>query len=495
MKAPRLKVLEVQFYERPIVLRLPFRFGGITLKECPQAFVRVLVDVEGHREAWGMAGEVLGPKWFDKSPLLSNEENLDQLRTSLRLAAEAYMVAEPLTAFELYRTRYPDQISEAAAAGLPPLAAGYGQALIDKAILDAACLSTMSTFTAAIQSNLPGITTNLTPDLAGFAVDKFLAGLMPLQKVAARHTVGMIDPLTATDQTPGERLDDGLPETLEEVIAAYGTRHFKIKIAGNLDEDTERLDRVARTLDGIRESYLVSIDGNEQYQTQDAVLVLFSRLDAVKRPALQRFLASTNYIEQPINRAVSLEMPVHEIAKRVPVIIDESDGTIDAFPAHRALGYSGVSSKTCKGFYKSILNAARCVKWNAEVDGRSYFLSGEDLTCQAGLALQQDMALVSLLGIDHVERNGHHYTHGMSAAPPEEQSRFLKSFPDLYCDVGGVTCVRIENGQMSTKSILAGLAWGSAEAPDWTAMEMPMTYGGLSKRRAAEGRAQPNPIL
>jgi hypothetical protein len=219
----------------------------------------------------------------------------------------------------------------------------------------------------------------------------------------------MIDPLTAADQTSGERLDDGLPETLEEVIAAYGTRHFKIKITGDLDEDTERLDRVAATLDGIREAYLVSIDGNEQYESQDAVLALFSRLDGAKRPALQRFLASTSYIEQPINRAASLDMQVHEIAKRVPLIIDESDGTIDAFPAHRRLGYSGVSSKTCKGFYKSILNAARCVKWNAEGDGRSYFLSGEDLTCQAGLALQQDLALVALLGIDHVERNGHHY--------------------------------------------------------------------------------------
>ncbi|MDA1309637.1 MAG: mandelate racemase [Proteobacteria bacterium] len=478
MTAPRLKVLEVHIHERPVVLRLPFRFGVVTLKECPQAFARVLVDVEGHGEAWGMAGEALAPKWFDKSPALSNDDNLDQLRTSLRLAAEAYMAAGPLTAFDLYRTRYPDQMSEGAAAGLPPLAAGYGQALIDRAILDAACMSTISTFSAAIQSNLPGITTDLTPDLAGFAVDEFLAGLTPLQQVAARHTVGMIDPLTAADQSPGERLDDGLPETLEEVIAAYGTRHFKIKITGDVDEDTERLARVAATLDGISEPYVASIDGNEQYQSQDGVLALFSRLDAAKQPALQRFLASTSYIEQPINRAVSLETPVHEIAKRAPLIIDESDGTIDAFPAHRALGYSGVSSKTCKGFYKSILNAARCVKWNAEADGRSYFLSGEDLTCQAGVALQQDLALVALLGIDHVERNGHHYTLGMSAAPAEEQRRFLTSFPDLYRDVGGVTCARIENGQMSTKSILAGLGWGSAEAPDWTVMEMPMTYGG-----------------
>ena len=38
------------------------------------------------------------------------------------------------------------------------------------------------------------------------------------------------------------------------------------------------------------------------------------------------------------------------------------------------------------------------------------------LSCQAGLALQHDLALVGLLGIDHVQSNGCHYTRGMSVA-------------------------------------------------------------------------------
>jgi hypothetical protein len=54
-----------------------------------------------------------------------------------------------------------------------------------------------------------------------------------------------------------------------------------------------------------------------------------------------------------------------------------------------------VSSKCCKGLYKSILNAARCKSWNAEAGGERYFMSGEDLTTQAGLAVQQDLALVN----------------------------------------------------------------------------------------------------
>ena len=59
-------------------------------------------------------------------------------------------------------------------------------------------------------------------------------------------------------------------------------------------------------------------------------------------------------------------------------------------------------------------------------------MSAEDLTIQAGLALQQDLALVSLLGITHVERNGHHYVNGMAALGAGEQQAFLDAHPDLY---------------------------------------------------------------
>ncbi len=91
-------------------------------------------------------------------------------------------------------------------------------------------------------------------------------------------------------------------------------------------------------------------------------------------------------------RSLALETNVSEVAKSKPLLIDESDATLAAFPAARSLGYSGVSSKSCKGLYKSLLNAARCNLWNSSgADG--HFLSGEDLTMQAGLAVQQDLAL------------------------------------------------------------------------------------------------------
>src|SRR5437588_1182883 len=180
---------------------------------------------------------------------------------------------------------------------------------------------------------------------------------------------------------------------------------------------------------------------------------------------LKRLTASIVFIEQPIKRQNALAADVSALSRERPVIIDESDDTLDALPRAKALGYRGVSSKTCKGIYKSILNAARCRLW-----GPQYFMTGEDLTIQAGLAIQQDLALVSLLGLTHVERNGHHYVNGMAGLPLEEQDAFLAAHPDLYERSHGAVRVRITAGNLQIKS-LGGAGFASGAMPDWNAMK------------------------
>ena len=44
-------------------------------------------------------------------------------------------------------------------------------------------------------------------------------------------------------------------------------------------------------------------------------------------------------------------------------------------------------------------------------------LTAEDLTTVGPVALQEDLAVVATLGIEHVERNGHHYFRGLSMFP------------------------------------------------------------------------------
>src|SRR5919107_1602585 len=130
--------------------------------------------------------------------------------------------------------------------------------------------------------------------------------------------------------------------------------------------------------------------------------------------------------------SVALSRPVGALARERPLIIDESDGELSSFPQALGLGYSGVSSKTCKGFYKSILNAARVARLNAEGREPRAFMSAEDLTTWPGVSVQQDLALVSLLGLGHVERNAHHFIDGMAFAPEREQLAFVAAHPDLY---------------------------------------------------------------
>jgi hypothetical protein len=150
--------------------------------------------------------------------------------------------------------------------------------------------------------------------------------------------------------------------------------------------------------------------------------------------------------------------------------VDESDADFGVFPRARELGYRGISAKSCKGFYRALLNRARVAKYNAEESGR-YFISAEDLTTQAGVAVQQDLMLAALVGAKHVERNGHHYVDGMAGAPQAEQDAFLAAHGDLYRRAAnGRVRLHIQDGAVSLKSIAGAPGLATAAMPDWNAM-------------------------
>jgi len=464
--APRLAVEEIRLYERPVTLRMPFRFGVVTMTAAPQAFVRARISLAGGSSTWGMAAEMIVPKWFDKSSELSNEENFDQLRTALGIARSLYLDAGFDTAFGLAAAGYPRQTEMCGARGLNPLVASYGPALIDRAVLAAACRAFDVSFDAALRSNLPGIVPRaLAPDLADFDIAPFLATMASPKRIEARHTVGLTDPLTDGDIAAGGRVDDGLPETLEEVVATYGHRYFKIKVCGDLAQDLDRLRRIADVLKTAGVDYQASLDGNEQYDDVAGFAELWRLLN--ETPGLADFSGRIIYIEQPIARRSALAARLGKLGDEKPVVIDESDESYATFPRARELGYRGVSSKSCKGFYKSIVNAARCAKWNAE--GGAYFMTGEDLTCQAGISVQQDLALAAALGLGHVERNGHHYARGMSAAPADEQEAFARAHPDLYDLEDGTAMLRIRDGVIEIGS-LGAPGYASSAEPMWSSM-------------------------
>jgi len=412
----KIRLVEVERYERPMTLRLPFRFGVITVTEGVQAVIRVRISLPDGQSCQGVAAESLAAKWFEKSPQFTDDQNLDQLRQSLDIAIGHYKAYGPATPFGLFAGTYREQQKKGASLRLNPLVAGYGPALLDRAILDALGKATGNSFAQMIAQNMPGIAaTDLTPDIDQLELATFLAGLKPTPSIELRHTVGLVDPLTAGDRTPMERINDGLPETLEEVVSYYRGRYYKLKVAGDIVADLDR--RLA--------DYRATLDGNEQYDDVEGIVELWRRI--AEEPTLARLAKSTLFIEQPIKRAVALSRSVEQLAKMKPVIIDESDAELSSFPTALELGYAGVSSKNCKGFYKSILNASRVAKL-----GGGHFMSAEDLTTLPGVSVQQDLALVSLLGMSHVERNAHHFVDGMSFASDFEQRAFVRAHGDLY---------------------------------------------------------------
>ena len=89
--APEFRVCEIELFEMPVTLRMPFRFGVVTLRRCFQAFVRARIETASGQTHWGAAAEMVVPKWFDKNPALSDADNFEQERSVLRMAKDAYL--------------------------------------------------------------------------------------------------------------------------------------------------------------------------------------------------------------------------------------------------------------------------------------------------------------------------------------------------------------------------------------------------------------------
>jgi hypothetical protein len=344
------------------------------------------------------------------------------------------------------------QVEACAKEDIPPLAAGYGPAEIDKAIVDALLRATETNFFDGMGENIAGIDARLSRDLTDEEIARFLAGRRRLERVAIRHTVGLDDRIEG---------DGGVADERENA----GARYFKLKLNGDPEHDAARLIRIGNELVTLPHDYKVTLDANEQYADLAALGLLADRLD--RDVALQPIAAKLLYIEQPMPRDITRLSPLGALAGR-NFIIDEADDCYDAFPVARGLGYRGISSKSCKGVYKSIVNATRAEKWSAS--GAKFFVTGEDLTCQAGLAVQQDLALGALIGVTHAERNGHHYVDGFGDTPAAEAQAFLSAHPDLYVSDGNKVRLAIHDGDLLTGSLTTP-GFATSVHPDWSALQ------------------------
>jgi len=81
-------------------------------------------------------------------------------------------------------------------------------------------------------------------------------------------------------------------------------------------------------------------------------------------------------------------------------------------------------------------------------------MSGEDLCNQGPVAVMQDLCVTAALGIESVERNGHHYCAGLSHHPVSIREQMLQFHGDVYHpSPQGWPTLNIESGLISTHSI------------------------------------------
>ncbi len=443
-------ITRFRFHVLPMRTRFPFRYGIASMTALPHVFVNVDMVVNG-REICGLSSEGLPPKWFTKDPDTLFEQDLAEMLAVLQNASRIarHAAAKDVEFFAWWQDLYAEQTRWAAVKAVPALLANLGVSMIERAVLDGICKALGSPLHAVLRSGELKIELGAVRGaLHGVKVADVIEKT-PLSRVHARHTIGLGDPIRAVE---AEKLDDGLPYGLDESIRAYGLRYFKIKVCGKSEVDVPRLREITAVLvECCEDGFKATLDGNEQFESLAAFREFYAMLSADE--ALRPLFANLLLIEQPLHRSKALNDDVAELRtwKDGPgMIIDESDGSLDDLPRALELGYRGTSHKNCKGIVKGIANAALLKQMPGSI------LSGEDLGNVGPVSLLQDLAVMALLGITHVERNGHHYFRGLSMHPTAVQEAVLEKHSDLYSrHADGFPALQITAGALELRSVNA----------------------------------------
>ncbi|MEO6845731.1 MAG: hypothetical protein ABI443_00565 [Chthoniobacterales bacterium] len=451
-----IRIAQISLHRVELRTRMPFRYGIAVLTELPHLFVEMECEIN-EISCRGIAADHLPPKWFTKDPHRDPIEEIDDMLEVIQHAAELARGMEGNDVFSLWKALYEKQAAWGREKGWPPLLCQFGVSLIERALIDAFCRSQKKPFHRLLRENAFRINLEeMHSELAGSAPSDWLP-VAPLQEVFCRHTVGLSDPLFEKEIPSSERLDDGLPQSLEACVYQYGIRQLKIKITSDVKASMARLQKICAVMESCGVVPEISLDGNESFSDVGQFRHFWSLIQ--EDSGLREFLQKLLFVEQPFHRDFALSEEVGQSMlswrERPPIIIDESDAEIASLPRALELGYAGVSHKNCKGVFHGIANACLLAKKRSDSNSStSFIMSGEDLSNIGPVALLQDLAVQAALGNKSVERNGHHYFAGLSSCSPVIQKQILESHPDLY-QLGnqGWPTVRIQNGIIQLSSV------------------------------------------
>ena len=428
----KVRILEGETRLINLRTRMPFKYGIATMTDVPYAFLKLSVEIDGSRQE-GYAADNLPPKWFTKIPETPLGEEMAEMLRVIEHAREIAIGMEADSPFELWQDLTDIQTQWGTENQIAPLLYGFGTSMVERALIEATCRSLGKPFAKALTDNDFGISLGAIQIENGATQPVDWLPQAPLPSIIARHTVGLADPLSAADIPDDEKVADQLPQALTDCITTYGLCHFKIKVNGQPDTDLARLRALAEIISKNAPTHFAfTLDGNEQFKSITDFQAFWQSVQ--DDDGLRDFFRRLLFIEQPLHRDIALEESLREQfdqwPERPPVIIDESDATLESLPTALRLGYAGTSHKNCKGIFKGIAN--RCLIEKRAREGDKVVMSGEDLCNVGPIALLQDLAVCAALGIESVERNGHHYHSGLSQLPQSMQESTLEHHADLY---------------------------------------------------------------
>ena len=459
---PELVIVEkVEIRVTDAATRLPFKFGAVVLTAAPIVVARVSLGDGSGGVVTGHASDLAVPKWFEKDPVKTVQEDSAALIRSALAARDVLLDKDygAQTAFHHWSRMEEARVGDRDEGVSDVLVRGFGVALLERALIDAVCKSVGLSFRDALRSDALGFRPGEIHEALAQWEAPWLSDQEQPTSIALRHTVGMLDPLVASDVE--DPIQDGLPHTLEEDIEKYGLTHFKIKVGGDPVADQSRLRQIAvfLTSRGL-EAAPFTLDANEQYQDLDSLLELLQTL--ASDPETARFMDGLLFVEQPLPRSETFDETQREPLARLSavcgVIIDEADYGVHAFRRALELGYQGVSIKNCKGVFRALINCGL-----ADVMGEGAFQSAEDLTNTGIIPLQQNLATLGVLNQSHVEMNGHHYFRGLDHLPDEEVRWALSQRPGLYEAFGDGASLLVKGGRVDLTSV-QGVGFGGVEA-------------------------------
>jgi L-alanine-DL-glutamate epimerase-like enolase superfamily enzyme len=423
-----VRIVGVQHRFEEFRYRAPYQFGGRTVDRVTLLNVDCRVRTGDGRETWGFGSMTLGNAWA--FPAASHDAGLGAMTAlAVELAARTAACDEAGHPIDLFRALEPAYLraaetvsrSRALPAPIPKLCTLVVASAFDAAIHDAYGkafgVSCYETYGASFTRH--DLSRDLGPEFKGEYLDRYVPSA-PRATTLVFHSIGASDPLEASDVRV--RIDDGLPNTLEEWIARDGLLAFKMKLnGGNMDADFERIVRIDRVVTRVQASRGVKdwkylLDFNEGCPNVAYLIELLQRV----REATPRGFDRVLYIEQPTARDLTKDRSnvMHAAARLRPVVADESLTDLEALRLAREMGYTGVALKACKGQTHAMLLAAAAQKFGM-------FLCVQDLTCPGASLIHSAGIAARVPGNAGIEANARQYVP-VASAPWEAR------FPGLF---------------------------------------------------------------